>query len=69
MKYALDVIVLDHAGGVVRTYSGLQPGRRTPYHREAEYIIEVPVGTIAATGTIPGDRVVWLPLTGRGGLA
>lgn len=67
MKYSLDVIVLDHAGSVVRTYSGLQPGRRTPYHREAQYIIELPVGTIAATGTIPGDRVVWLPEADNGG--
>lgn len=66
MKYALDVIILDHAGTVVRTYSGLQPGRRTPYHREAQYVIELPVGTIAATATIPGDKVVWLPESGAG---
>jgi uncharacterized membrane protein (UPF0127 family) len=67
MKYALDVIFIDQSGAVLRTYPGLQPGRRTPYHRDAEYVIEVPVGTIAATGTAPGDRVVWLPATNSGG--
>lgn len=67
MKYPLDVIVLDHAGSVVHTYAELQPGRRTPYHREAQYIIELPVGTIAATRTVPGDRVVWLPEVASGG--
>lgn len=61
MKYALDVIFLDHAGEVIRTYPELRPGSRTPYHRSAEYVIELPVGTIAATGTQPGDRVVWFP--------
>lgn len=69
MRYALDVIVLDHAGGVVKTYVELQPGRRTPFHREAQYVIELPIGTIAATGTIPGDRVVWLPVADSGGAA
>lgn len=65
MKFPLDVVFLDPSGIVVRTYPGLEPGARTPYHREAEYAIELPVGTLEATGTQVGDKIVWLPAAGE----
>lgn len=61
MRYALDVVLLDRTGHVLATYPDLQPRSRSGVHREANYAIELPVGTIAATGTQTGDRVIWLP--------
>jgi uncharacterized membrane protein (UPF0127 family) len=62
MKFALDVLFLDGAGVVVQSYAALPPGARTAYYRAAESVLELPVGTIAATGTVIGDRVVWQPV-------
>lgn len=61
MKYALDVILADAKGRVVALYPGLAPGKRTRVHRDAGYALEVPVGTIEATGTDRGDLLEWLP--------
>jgi uncharacterized membrane protein (UPF0127 family) len=38
-------------------------GRRTPVYRAAQYAIELPVGTIEASGTEVGDRLSWRPGT------
>jgi uncharacterized membrane protein (UPF0127 family) len=62
MKFALDVLFLDGAGLAVQSYPALPPGARTPYNRAAESVLELPVGTIEATGTVIGDRVVWQPV-------
>lgn len=61
MRYALDVVLLDRTGHVLAMYPELQPRTRSGVHREAKYAVELPVGTIAATGTSEGDNVIWLP--------
>lgn len=61
VRFPLDVILIDRHGRVVATYEELQPGRRTGYHLKAEYALEVPAGTIAATGTQLNDLLAWLP--------
>jgi uncharacterized membrane protein (UPF0127 family) len=61
MRYALDVAVLSPDGVVVATYAGLPPGGRTRWHRGARHTLELPVGTLAATGTGVGDRLAWGP--------
>ena len=63
IPYALDVIFLDREGTVVAQYPMLRPARFTPFHRAAQYALELPAGTIAASGTRVADRVVWLPST------
>lgn len=60
MKFALDVVFLDRHGRVVAQYANLRPGRSTAWHAKAKYALELPQGTIAATGTSEGDDVVWL---------
>ena len=57
----LDVVFLDRAGAVVAVYSALRPGRRTAWERQAMYAVELPPGSIEATGTRTGDRVAWRP--------
>ena len=60
MAYPLDVIFIDRHGQIVAQYSRLKPGRSTAWHGRAKYALELPQGTIAATGTEKGDHVVWL---------
>ena len=61
MKYPLDVIFLDRKGTVVAIYPGIAPGRRTRWHASARSALELPVGTLAATGTQVGDTVICPP--------
>ncbi|HEX6990653.1 MAG TPA: DUF192 domain-containing protein [Gemmatimonadales bacterium] len=60
MRCALDVVFVDRAGNVVAVYPGLAPGARTRYHRDARAALELPTGTLAATGTVPGDRLTYV---------
>ena len=59
MRYPLDVIFLDRDGRVEALYPGLEPWSRSSVHRKARYALEVPAGTIEATGTQEGDRLEW----------
>jgi len=59
MSFPLDVAFLDQRGGVVATYHGLAPGGRTRWHTEARDALELPVGTLARTGTVNGDTIVY----------
>ena len=58
MAMTLDVAFLDHEGRVVAVYPGLRPGGRTRWHGAARDALELPVGTLAATGTREGDTIV-----------
>ena len=57
MKFPLDIVFLDSVNRVVATYERLAPGRRTRWHREARSALELPAGTLAATGTLAGDLI------------
>jgi uncharacterized membrane protein (UPF0127 family) len=59
MRYPIDVAFLDRGGTVVKIYHGLEPGRRTGWHREARYALEVRAGTLRSCNTCEGDRLVW----------
>jgi len=61
VRFPLDVLFLDRHGAVAAAYPNLRPGRMTRFHRTAEYALELPAGTIEATGTSLADRIVWLP--------
>lgn len=58
MRFPIDVLYLDRADRVVRVQEGVKPWRVGPlYTRGAHYVVELPVGTIAKTGTTVGDSV------------
>ncbi|HEX6644532.1 MAG TPA: DUF192 domain-containing protein, partial [Gemmatimonadales bacterium] len=59
MRFPIDVAFLDRDGTVVATYPSLGPGARTRYHREARSALELPAGTLDATGTRAGDTLHW----------
>ena len=58
MKYPLDVAFLDRQDTVVAVYPGIAPGTRTRWHASARSALELPVGTLTATGTQIGDSLV-----------
>lgn len=57
MRFPLDVAFLDHGGEVVALYRELAPGTRTNWHKPARQALELPAGSLAATGTVVGDKV------------
>jgi uncharacterized membrane protein (UPF0127 family) len=58
MKFPIDVAFLARDGAVVALYPGLAPGARTAWHRGARRALELPAGTLAATGTREGDVIL-----------
>ena len=62
MRFPLDVLYVDRHDRVVRVQEGIKPWRIGPLHTpDARYVIELPVGTIARTGTRPGDQLLLTP--------
>jgi uncharacterized membrane protein (UPF0127 family) len=59
MKFAIDVVVLDKGHRVVGTKPDLRPGRIGPLFWGAHSTLELPVGAIAASGTVKGDQIRW----------
>ena len=57
MRFAIDALYLDARGHVVHAVQHLAPWRIGPLDPTTECIIEMPVGTIAATGTVVGDEI------------
>lgn len=57
MSFAIDVVYVSASGLVVDCVARLQPWRFGPLVRRAAWVLELPVGTIAATGTCIGDRL------------
>jgi len=57
MRYPIDVAFLDARGVVVGTLEGLPPNRIGRVFRDARGALEMRAGTLAATGTAPGDRL------------
>lgn len=66
MNFALDIVFIDRLGRVLAVYPNLAPGRRSGWHLRARYALELPVGSIAATGTAVGDSIAWLPADANG---
>ncbi|MBA3495645.1 MAG: DUF192 domain-containing protein [Gemmatimonadales bacterium] len=58
MGFPLDVAFLDPDGAVLALYPDLGPGGRTQWHRHAVDALELPTGTLEATGTVVGDIIV-----------
>lgn len=69
MREPLDIAILDRRRTVIAVYPSLPPGRGTPLHRRGVAVLELPAGTLALTGTVPGDPLEWadggrVPMTG-----
>jgi len=60
LDFALDLIFLCKNGHVVETIEDLRPWKRTSRIGDAHFALEVPTGTIRASYTKVGDRLVWM---------
>jgi uncharacterized membrane protein (UPF0127 family) len=59
MRFPIDVAFLDREGRVLAVRQALRPGLRIAACRGARYTLELRAGTLASTGTVPGDRLQW----------
>jgi uncharacterized membrane protein (UPF0127 family) len=59
MKFAIDTVVLDKNNVVVGVQQALKPGWFGRIFWRAHSTLELPVGTIRATGIAKGDRIAW----------
>lgn len=57
MRYALDIVFLDGNQQVVHLIEGIQPWRVSPMVWRSRSVLELPAGTIAASGTRVGHRL------------
>jgi uncharacterized protein len=59
MKFPIDVAFLDGQGKVLAMHHGLKPNRFSRLVWRADGALELPQGTLADTGTIRGDMIVF----------
>jgi hypothetical protein len=57
MGFAIDAVFLDAAGVVVAALGPVRPWRLTRIYPSATAVLELPAGTVAASGTAVGDRI------------
>lgn len=57
MSIPLDVLHLDKEGRVVRVLAAIKPWRLGPVVLRGKWVVELPAGTAARTGTTSGDTV------------
>ena len=59
MHFAIDALYLDEQQRVVQVVHRLGPWRIGPMDPGAEYVIEMPAGTLAPTQTMLGDCIAF----------
>jgi uncharacterized protein len=57
MKFPIDLVFLDRDNRIVATVENLRPQRLTKLLPRARAVLELPAGTIAASGSVAGNRV------------
>ncbi|HEY7349587.1 MAG TPA: DUF192 domain-containing protein [Ktedonobacterales bacterium] len=55
MRFAIDALYVSQDGIVLRVVSRLRPWRLGPIILRSRYVVELPAGTAARSGTQPGD--------------
>ena len=61
MRIPIDAVFLDAARRAVRIYRALPPWRMTGVYRAVHSVLELPAGTIDASGTLEGDELAFEP--------
>ena len=64
MKFPIDIVVLNKDDVVVGVQEALKPGWIGKFFWGAHSTLELPVGTLEASGTVKGDRIAWEDLDG-----
>ncbi|HJV64139.1 MAG TPA: DUF192 domain-containing protein [Geomonas sp.] len=58
MKFPIDVIFLDKENRIIGAREHLPPYRITRVLFSCVRVLELPAGTLTASGTVPGDRLL-----------
>jgi uncharacterized membrane protein (UPF0127 family) len=61
MRFAIDILALDHHGVVVDRVTALKPWRIRLPRRGTAGVLELPAGALDATGTLLGHRIELTP--------
>ena len=64
MRFAIDLVALDDRGVVIDSVQSLQPWRIRMPRRGTAGVLELPVGTIAQSGTALGHRILFERVNG-----
>jgi uncharacterized membrane protein (UPF0127 family) len=62
MRIPIDVAFLGPDGEIVKQFVALPPWRATSVYFQAKSVLELPAGTLEASGTREGDRLVFEPV-------
>ena len=57
MRFAIDVIYIDSSNRVIKTVPVMRPFRASAAFGRDRSVLELPAGTIEASGTEPGDEL------------
>lgn len=57
MRFPIDVVYVDRRHRVVRLSEAMRPWRLGPVRTRGKYVVELPAGTIACSGTQVGDQL------------
>lgn len=57
MRIPIDVLYVDRSGRILRADRAMKPWRIGPVFTGARWVVELPAGTIDATGTQSGDTI------------
>ena len=60
MRFAIDVLFLGEGGQIIHLIHALKPFRISPFIQNSAMVLELPAGTLGATGTQVGD---WIEIT------
>ncbi len=59
MRFPIDVVYLDRSARILRAIDAMGPLRFGPFLRNSRDVLELPAGTLVATGTREGDELVF----------
>ena len=57
MRFPIDVLHCAEDGTVLKIVANLKPWRVGPIVKKCKYTVELPAGTAAKSGTVPGDKI------------
>ncbi len=58
MRFAIDAVFVGQDGCVVSIVENIPPQRISPYFTKADYVVELPAGTVSRTGSRFGDKIL-----------
>lgn len=58
MRFPIDLVFLDRENRIIATVEKLRPQRMTRLLPQARSVLELPAGTVSASGSVAGNQVI-----------